>query len=180
MLEASIVRSMPVPTHPVSTMSLIGRQSSCVVALGSLKTWLVKHVVSPMDRVSFRLTGGRLRLTIGRPVLLLSTIGQRTGRVRSTPIFYLRDGTDLVVCNVRPPGERTNPWPQHLDHQPAVEVIVEGQRQRMTARRATQGEIDRLWPRLVRIWSLYADYYQHTKERHIFVLIPRSGTEDSG
>ena len=69
-------------------MCLIGRQSSCVVALGSLKTWLVKHVVSPMDRVSFRLTGGRLRLTIRRPVLLLSTIGQRTGRVRSTPIFY--------------------------------------------------------------------------------------------
>jgi deazaflavin-dependent oxidoreductase (nitroreductase family) len=116
-----------------------------------------------MDRISFRLTGGRLRLTIGRPVLLLSTIGQRTGRVRSTPIFYLRDGTDLVVCNVRPPGERTNPWPRNLDHQPAVEVIVEGRRQRMTARRATQEEIDRLWPRLVRIWSLYADYYQHRR-----------------
>lgn len=151
-----------------------------MISLESLKTWLVKHVVSPIDRVSFRLTGGRLRLTIGRPVLLLSTIGRRTGRVRSTPIFYLRDGADLVVCNVRPPGERPNPWPQNLDHQPAVEVTVEGRTRPVTARRATEEEIDRLWPRLIRIWPLYADYYRHTKERHVFVLTPRSETEDSG
>ena len=62
-----------------------------------VKTWLVKHVVSPVDRAAFRMTGGRLRLTIGRPVLLLSSIGRRTGMVRSTPMFYLRDGEDLVL-----------------------------------------------------------------------------------
>jgi F420H(2)-dependent quinone reductase len=151
-----------------------------VVSLESLKTWLVKNVVSPMDRLSFRLTSGRLRLTIGRPVLLLSTVGRRTGQVRSTPMFFLREGADLVVRNVRPPGERTNPWPQNLDHQPDVEVTVEGRRRRVMARRATQDEIDRLWPRLVRIWPLYADYYQRTKERHIFVLTARSDTQDSG
>ena len=151
-----------------------------VISTEPLKTWLVKHVVSPMDRVSFRLTGGRLRLTIGRPVLLLSTVGRRTGQVRATPVFYLRDGADLVVCNVRPPGERTNPWPQNLDHQPAVEVTVEGRRRPVTARRATGEEVDRLWPRLIRIWPLYADYYRHTKERHVFVLTPRSDSEDSG
>jgi F420H(2)-dependent quinone reductase len=150
-----------------------------VISIESLKTWLVKHVVSPMDRVSFRLTGERLRLGIGRPVLLLSTLGRRTGQVRSTPIFYLRDGANLVVCNVRPPGERTNAWPQNLDHQPAVEVTVEGRRRRVTARRATEEEIDRLWPRLIRIWPLYADYYRHTKERHVLVLTPRSDTDDS-
>ncbi len=146
----------------------------------SLKTWLVKHVVSPMDRVAFRLTGGRLRLTIGRPVLLLATVGRRTGQVRATPVFYVRDGADLVVCNVRPPGERTNPWPQNLDHEPAVDVTVEGRTWPVTARRATEEEVGRLWPRLIRVWPLYADYYSHTGERHVFVLTPRSDAEDSG
>jgi hypothetical protein len=80
-----------------------------VLSTESIKTWLVKHIVSPVDRLSFRLTGGRIRLTAGRPVLLLSTVGHRTGRVRATPVFYLRNGEDLVACNVRPPGERTNP-----------------------------------------------------------------------
>jgi deazaflavin-dependent oxidoreductase (nitroreductase family) len=92
-------------------------------------------------------------------------------------VFYLRDGEELVVCNVRPPGERTNPWPQNLDHQPAVEVTVEGHRQAVTARRATGKEVDRLWPELTRIWPLYADNHRHTKERHIFVLTP-GGTPD--
>jgi deazaflavin-dependent oxidoreductase (nitroreductase family) len=151
-----------------------------VISSESLKTWLVKHVVSPMDRVSFRFTGGRLRLTGSRPVLLLSTVGRRTGQLRATPVFYLRDGTDLVVCNVRPPHERTNPWPQNLDHEPAVEVTVEGRRQPVTARRATEAEIDRLWPRLIQLWPPYADYYRHTKERHVFVLTRRSDADDSG
>jgi deazaflavin-dependent oxidoreductase (nitroreductase family) len=139
-----------------------------------LTTWLVKHVVSPTDRRLFRLTGGRLRLTVGRPVLLLSTVGHRTGRVHQTPVFYLRDGDRLVVCNVRPPGERTNPWPRNLDHQPAAQVTVQGHRQAVTARRASAEEIDRLWPRLNRVWPLYADYYRHTGERHIFLLAPET------
>jgi deazaflavin-dependent oxidoreductase (nitroreductase family) len=143
----------------------------------SLTTWLVKHVVSPTDRLLFHLTGGRLRLTIGRPVLLLSTVGHRTGRVRATPVFYLRDGEQLVVCNVRPPGERTNPWPRNLDHHPAAEVTVQGHKQAVTARRATGEEADRLWPRLVRVWPLYANYFRHTGERHIFLLTPRSKPE---
>jgi hypothetical protein len=95
------------------------------------------------------------------------------------PVFYLRDGANLVVCNVRPPAERTNLWPQNLDHQPAVEVTVDGRRRPVTARRATEVEIESLWPRLIQIWPLYADYYRHTKNRHVFVLTPRSGTEDS-
>jgi hypothetical protein len=29
---------------------------------------------------------------------------------RTIPLFFLRDGDDLIVCNVRPPSERSNPW----------------------------------------------------------------------
>ncbi|WP_454858327.1 Acg family FMN-binding oxidoreductase [Promicromonospora soli] len=141
-------------------------------------TWLIKHVVSPTDRLLLRLSGGRLRLTVGRPVLLLSTVGLRTGRVRRTPVFYLRDGDELVVCNVRPPGERPNPWPRNLDHEPAAEVTVGGHRRAVTARRATDREAERLWPELVRRWPLYDDYYRGTRERHVFVLTPRADPTD--
>jgi len=151
-----------------------------MLSMGSIKTWLVKHVVSPLDQLSFRLTGGRVRLTIGRPVLLLSTVGRRTGKVRQTPVFFLRDGENFVVCNVRPPGERSNPWPLNLDHQPEAEVTVDGRKVAVTASRATGAEVDRLWPRLIRIWPLYADYYRHTNERHVFVLTPHGRVEHAG
>ncbi len=139
-------------------------------------TWLVRHVVSPIDRASFRLTRGRLRLSAGRPVLLLSTTGRRTGRARTTPVFYIHDGQeDVVVCNARPPGERANPWPMNLDHQPEIEVTYEGRTRPMLARRATEAEIERLWPMLVDVWPRYAAYFAATNERHVFVLHPRPG-----
>lgn len=161
-------------------MGAITRWWAAANSRRALRTWLVKHVVSPMDRVSFRLAGGRLRLTIGRPVFLLSTVGRRTGEVRSTPVFYVLDRSDFVVCNVRPPGERPNPWPPNLDHQRAVHVTIKGHRLKVTARRATAEEVDRLRSRLIRIWPSYADYYRHTNERDVFVLSPRSDSEDSG
>lgn len=42
-------------------------------------------------------------------ILLLTTKGRRTGKERTTPIFYLREGERLVICNVNPGFERTNP-----------------------------------------------------------------------
>ena len=82
-----------------------------MISSESVKTWLVKHVVSPMDRVSFRLTGGRLRLTSGRPVLRLSTLGRRTGRVHATPVFYHRGDTNERHVFVLTPRSDTDASP---------------------------------------------------------------------
>ena len=66
---------------------------------GRLGVWAIKHVVSPLDRRLYVNSGGRL-LSTGRPlapVLLLSTVGRRTGRIRTTPVFYLREGERLIL-----------------------------------------------------------------------------------
>jgi hypothetical protein len=77
----------------------------------SLGVWLIKHVISPLDRRLYRWTGGR-GVARGRqlaPRLLLTTTGRRTGLERTVPVFYLRDGDWLVVCNVNPGFEQANP-----------------------------------------------------------------------
>jgi deazaflavin-dependent oxidoreductase (nitroreductase family) len=46
----------------------------------------------------FRLTHGRLMSNVrGMPILLLTTLGRRSGRRRTTPLMYLRDGEDYVI-----------------------------------------------------------------------------------
>jgi F420H(2)-dependent quinone reductase len=70
----------------------------------------IKHVVTPLQLLLFRHTGGRLSLTGRAPVLVLTTTGRRTGELRTVPAFYLRDGDRYALCNVRPPNERMNPW----------------------------------------------------------------------
>lgn len=86
--------------------------------------WGIKHVVAPLDRWLYQRTRGRW-LTTGRPmgpICLLTTIGRRTGRVHTTPVFYLRDGARLVLCNVNPGFERPNPWMLYLRAHPRAEV----------------------------------------------------------
>jgi hypothetical protein len=76
-----------------------------------LGVWTIKHLLSPLDRRIYRLTGGR-RVSTGRPlgpILLLTTTGRRTGKEHTTPVFYLRDGERLVICNANPGFERPNP-----------------------------------------------------------------------
>jgi F420H(2)-dependent quinone reductase len=87
-------------------------------------TWLIAHVVSPVQRRLLVATRGRVSLTGKRPVLLLTATGRRSGRPRTIPLFFLRDGDDLVVCNVRPPSERPNPWPLNVRANPNVSVRI--------------------------------------------------------
>jgi hypothetical protein len=58
-------------------------------------TWLIAHVVSPVQRRLLVATRGRVSLTGKRPVLLLTATGRRSGRPRTIPLFFLRDGDDL-------------------------------------------------------------------------------------
>jgi deazaflavin-dependent oxidoreductase (nitroreductase family) len=52
------------------------------------------------------------------PTLLLTTIGRRTGRLRTTPLPYFPVGEDLVVCGTRGGGP-TNPlWVANVQADP--------------------------------------------------------------
>lgn len=132
----------------------------------------IGRVVSPLQRMLLRASGGRVSLTGRAAVLLLTTTGRRTGRPRTVPLFYLRDGEALVVCNVTPPGERTNPWTLNLRADPGATVEVDGERIACLAREASTTEIERLWPDLVETWPAYRRFFERGGRRSVFVLEP--------
>lgn len=132
-------------------------------------TWAIGSVISPFQRWVILATGGRVTLT-SRPVLVLTAIGRRSGKSRTVPLLYLREDDDLIVCNVRPPSERPNPWPLNLRANPDVTVRIRGGTERRVAREASPEEIERLWPRLVALWPAYGSFFEETHERAIFIL----------
>jgi deazaflavin-dependent oxidoreductase (nitroreductase family) len=139
-----------------------------------LGVWAIKHLFSPLDRRLYRWTGGR-GIALGRslaPRLLLTTIGRHSGQERTVPIFYLREGDRLIICNVNPGFERPNPWTLNLRAHPVARVQVRSVRRTYQACAATQAEVARYWPRLVRIWPAYQAFYERGGERTIFVLEP--------
>jgi len=139
--------------------------------------WVIKHLISPLHRRIYRLTGGRW-VSIGRslgPILLLTTIGRRTGKEHTTPLFYLRDDERLIICNVNPGFERPNPWTLNLRAHPLVRVQIGQEISIYRAREATEEELERYWPRLVEIWPAYQTHYNRSGQRILFVLEPDSG-----
>ena len=138
--------------------------------------WVIKHLVSPLDRWLYRRTNGRL-LTLGRPLaptLLLTTSGRKSGQARTTPVFYVRDGDRVILCNVNPGFERPNPWPLNLRANPSVQAQIGAQIERYWAREATPAEVARYWPQLVAIWLAYQQHLANNGQRAIFILTPET------
>jgi deazaflavin-dependent oxidoreductase (nitroreductase family) len=141
--------------------------------------WFIKHVIAPLDRRLYRLTGGR-RVSLGQPVaptLLLTTIGRKSGQPRTTPVFYLRDGEQVVICNVNPGFERPNPWVLNLRANPTARLQIGPVEAAYQARAATPAEIEQYWPALVALWSAYQPHHDRGGQRSLFILSPLEGVD---
>lgn len=151
------------------------KMSAVVRRAGRTKfgVWVVKHVIAPLDSWSIRRTGDASSRDRLGPILLLTTTGRKTGQPRTTPLFYMRTQNDgLVICNVRPPSERSNPWVLNVQANPVVGVQIGLQSNRYLARSATPAELEEYWPRLVTIWPAYNNFLEEGGERTLFVLEP--------
>ena len=150
--------------------------SSYLQRIGATRAgvWVIKHLVSPIDRWLYRRTGGR-RVTTGRPmgpILLLTTKGRKTGKDRTSPVFYMRDANRVVLCNVNPGFERPNPWTLNLRANPVARAQIGSEIATYRAREATQEEVERYWLQLVKIWPAYQTHFDRSGQRVIFVLEP--------
>ncbi len=119
----------------------------------------------------FRATAGRVGGRIlNSPVLLLNALGRKTGKRRTTPLLYLRDGHRYVLVASNG-GTRDHPvWWLNLKANPDATVEVGGRRVRVRAEEAGPEEKARLWPRLVEMYPGY-ESYQRTTDREIPVVV---------
>ena len=133
-----------------------------------------KFIIKWMSRINiwlYRVTGGRLFGTMaGAPILLLTTVGRKSGLPRTKPVLYLRDGEDLVVV-ASVGGQKRHPlWLKNLQANPAVTVEVGRDRSERTARVVPDQERESLWPRLVAMYPAF-DLYQSWTARQIQVVV---------
>lgn len=133
---------------------------------------VVVKAMSVLNTWAFRATGGRLGGTFryGAPVLLLTTIGRKSGQPRTAPLLYLEDDGRYVIVASKGGMSHHPLWFHNLVANPQVQVEVGGQKLAMTARPATDDEKAALWPKLVKMYPDYADYQART-ERNIPVII---------
>ncbi|MET0839262.1 MAG: nitroreductase family deazaflavin-dependent oxidoreductase [Marmoricola sp.] len=140
-----------------------------------------RKVIKLMSAVNvrvYRLTRGRIGGTwrVGAgwkdpvPICLLEHRGRKTGKLRTSPLVYLRDGESVVVVASQAGRPHHPLWYRNIEADPQVTVQIRGDRLAMRAHTADADERARLWPLLV---DLYRDYdsYQSWTDREIPVVV---------
>src|SRR5437762_5390716 len=98
----------------------------------------------------------------GRPLMILTTSGAKTGEPRSAVVTYTRDG-DAYVIAASKSGAPTNPaWYHNLVANPAATVETDGETFGVTARVTEGAERDRLWDRHAAERPEFREYPQKT------------------
>jgi F420H(2)-dependent quinone reductase len=119
--------------------------------MGRLHAWL------------WRLTRGRFVDALrGAPFILLTTKGRKTERARTTPVLYLEDGGDLIVVASFGGNDMHPAWYLNLQHSPEAEVMIRGERRRVTSHELSNEEKKLIWPRLVKLYPQFEIYQQRT------------------
>jgi deazaflavin-dependent oxidoreductase (nitroreductase family) len=109
----------------------------------------------------------------GKPIILLTTIGAKTGKVRKTPLMRVEhDGQYAVVASLG--GAPKNPvWYYNIKAHPRVELQDGDVTKEYEAREVTGDEKAIWWKRAVEAWPDYADYQTKTdRQIPVFVLTP--------
>lgn len=136
-----------------------------------MNRFTVFHLFTALQVSLYRASSGRLGGTFrGAPVMLLTTVGRRSGKLRTTPVLYVREGRSLATVASAGGSDHDPSWWSNLKVNRAATIRIKKETLKMMARKANPEEKARLWPVLAGIYPTYNKYQEKTK-RQIPVII---------
>jgi len=128
----------------------------------------------------YRATGGKVFGRMGEsPILLLNTVGRKTGRKRTSPLLYVMDGEDFVIIASKGGAPAQPAWYLNLKANPDATVEVGDREVRVRPEEVDSEEKVRLWQKMIEMYPTYDDFQTKTK-REIPLLVLRPVKEGGG
>jgi deazaflavin-dependent oxidoreductase (nitroreductase family) len=111
----------------------------------------------------------------GLPVIVLTSKGAKSGKIRKTPLMRVEHGGRYAVVASQGGAPKHPTWYHNLVSDPHVELQDGPVKQDMIAREVTGEEKAQWWDRAVEAFPDYADYQKKTdREIPVFILEPAS------
>jgi deazaflavin-dependent oxidoreductase (nitroreductase family) len=108
------------------------------------------------------------------PMLLLDHVGARSGKKRTSPLLYGRDGDSYVIVASKGGNPKNPAWYHNLRANPETTVQVGSKKIDVRARVPEGEERDRLFSMMEDVYGGYTDYQKRTDRKiPIVVLEPR-------
>jgi deazaflavin-dependent oxidoreductase (nitroreductase family) len=147
-------------------------------AASRLGARLTPRTLVPLDRLSTRLTGGKVSLPLvlaGLPVLDLVTVGRKSGLPRPAHVIAVPFHDTLALLGTNFGQPNTPAWVVNLEHHPQVTVAHAGAAREVIARPATSDERSAVMRSAGAVFGGTTKYEQRLhgrREVRIFVLDP--------
>lgn len=110
-------------------------------------------------------------ILLGLPVVVLTTVGARSGAARSGPVVVLRSGEKLAALGTNFGQERRPAWSANLAAHPEAVITWRGRQWRVRARLATDAEAAAIWETAERAYRGFAAYRRRVTTRVIEVWV---------
>jgi deazaflavin-dependent oxidoreductase (nitroreductase family) len=110
----------------------------------------------------------------GRPLLLLTTTGARSGLARTRPMMYVRDADRLLVIASNAGAPAHPAWYYNLVAHPDVTVEVGAETFAATAVVLEAAERAQVWPRIVEQYPFFADHQAKTSRSIPLIALERT------
>src|SRR6266568_8889767 len=109
----------------------------------------------------------------GRPLLLLTARGARSGQRRTTPMMYIPDGDRLLVIASNAGAPAHPDWYRNLVAHPEVTVEVRTETFEATAVVMEGSERQRLWSRIVELYPFFTEHQAKTSRKIPVIALER-------
>ncbi|MEX1247390.1 MAG: nitroreductase family deazaflavin-dependent oxidoreductase [Anaerolineales bacterium] len=119
-------------------------------------------------KVSRGVIGGSM---VNLDVLLLTTTGRISGKPRTTPLGFFREGDDYVLIASNGGSDSHPKWLFNLKNNPNVRIRIKDKEFSAIARQATLEHRNHLWARLLQLSPWYDRYAKRTQRVIPLVLL---------
>jgi F420H(2)-dependent quinone reductase len=137
-----------------------------------------KSVWAREQAEAYEASGGTKRAKLsGKPIIVLTTVGAVTGKLRKTALMRVEHEGRYAVVASRGGAAKHPQWYFNLRANPHVELQDGRTKRDFRAHEAKGAEKSEWWQRTVAVWPDYDRYQGRTKrEIPVFVLEPISAT----